>query len=1169
MHLPLRFLAPLACLLTSLATGPWLIADTEAKPPIPIVFSLKEPGFVTLVIEGADGKRVRNLVSETAFPAGVNTIGWDGLDDLGRDPDAASHALFHIPGKPVMPGTYTVRGLVHPAIDITYQLTPYTHGNPPWASADPASQWLTNHSAPSDVIFVPAGGAPTREGKPTSAGGQMLVCSRVAEGGSGLAWLDLSGTKIWGQHWLGGVWTAASHLAIDQGSKPVAGVYAYAAASWKGDKYNNNRPELRLHKLVDAAHRTSAPKDKRFGSGEDRPVLEPTYTIALSSPLPDDFKSRDERTQRQLLGERVADLSGLAVHDGIVWAAFEKLDQILVIDAHAGKVLGTVPLPAARGLAFDRSGNLYALSQGCVLRFKIDSTDLLKLPAPVVLAQGLEDPQNLAVDTAGTVYVSDWGSSHQIKRFKADGTVLASIGEAGKPATGPYNVRHMNHPAGMAIDDRNRLWVTENTHIPKRVSIWNLSDGSLADAFYGPMRYGGSGAVDPKDPTRFFYDDDHGGAIEFKLDYKTGKSTPVSILYLDTEDHTGLEGRYVGGAPSYPLHHGGHTYLTNAYSGSTTGRRSATLWRLDDDGIARIVSASGNIIDSANEVMPAFQRPEIIAKMPAGFKPEAGKSLFFVWSDLNGNQQIDPDEVQFVTPEAFSTKKTSHPVVANIAVDDNLAWTAATVGDSLLQLQPVSVNAAGVPVYDLTHPLVLATGAQSPASSGGGQALSARDGWVVTTTPVAPLPREALGAVRNGEPMWSYPSLWPGLHASHNAPVATEPGQVIGTTRVVGNVIDAPPGSDAGQLWAINADKGTVYVFTVDGLFVTRLFQDSRTASWNAPEAKPGMSVANLSLGQECFGPMWTRTDKGEVLLQAGGSGSILRVEHLDQVRRLPDQTLTVTREQLAAAQQSNILAEVARQAATTSTPRPLIVKIRNSAPAIDGKLDDWIGATWLKIDESTRQVGNWGHTKVATTASALISGDHLYLAWQTDNPTLLRNSGESMTNLFKGGGALDLMIGVDSKADPTRRSAVKGDERLLVTQVKGKTVAVLYAPVSPGAKSEPVVFGSPLRSIRFDRVDVVSDDIVLASYVEPDLKKDRDGKIKIATYELSVPLALLGFDPKPGESYKFDIGILRGDVSQTLQRVYWNNKASGLVSDIPSEAELTPALWGELKISK
>jgi len=30
-----------------------------------------------------------------------------------------------------------------------------------------------------------------------------------------------------------------------------------------------------------------------------------------------------------------------------------------------------------------------------------------------------------------------------------------------------------------------------------------------------------------------------------------------------------------------------------------------------------------------------------------------------------------------------------------------------------------------------------------------------------------------------------------------------------------------------------------------------------------------------------------------------------------------------------------------------------------------------------------------------------------------------------------------------------------------------------------------------------------------------------------------------------------------------TQQRVYWSNKATGITADVPSEAMLTPSLWG------
>lgn len=68
--------------------------DIAEHPPILIHFQLPEAGFVTLVIDDANGKRVRNLVAETAFPKGDNMVWWDGTDDLLRDPEPYRHGVY-------------------------------------------------------------------------------------------------------------------------------------------------------------------------------------------------------------------------------------------------------------------------------------------------------------------------------------------------------------------------------------------------------------------------------------------------------------------------------------------------------------------------------------------------------------------------------------------------------------------------------------------------------------------------------------------------------------------------------------------------------------------------------------------------------------------------------------------------------------------------------------------------------------------------------------------------------------------------------------------------------------------------------------------------------------------------------------------------------------------
>jgi len=163
----------------------------------------------------------------------------------------------------------------------------------------------------------------------------------------------------------------------------------------------------------------------------------------------------------------------------------------------------------------------------------------------------------------------------------------------------------------------------------------------------------------------------------------------------------------------------------------------------------------------------------------------------------------------------------------------------------------------------------------------------------------------------------------------------------------------------------------------------------------------------------------------------------------------------------------------------------------------------------------------------------------------------------------FKTGGALDLMLGVNPAADPKRTHAVEGDERLLVTQVKGKTLAVLYRAVVPGTK-DPVPFSSPWRTITLDRVEDVSAQVTLATTVT----KNQKGKVDSAYYEFSIPLSTLGLKPQPGQTLRGDLGILRGDGTRTMQRVYWSNKATGITADVPSEAELTPKLWSRWQLT-
>ncbi|MDF2440002.1 MAG: hypothetical protein JWN98_986 [Abditibacteriota bacterium] len=241
-----------------------------------------------------------------------------------------------------------------------------------------------------------------------------------------------------------------------------------------------------------------------------------------------------------------------------------------------------------------------------------------------------------------------------------------------------------------------------------------------------------------------------------------------------------------------------------------------------------------------------------------------------------------------------------------------------------------------------------------------------------------------------------------------------------------------------------------------------------------------------------------------------------------------------MTEDHLQAAQKYFAGQEALRQSRLRPEQSTLVVARPANAPTVDGKLDEWDAKSFVSIEAKV-------------SAAVAMAGDLLFAAWKTDDRSLLRNQPESLAHLFKSGGALDLMIG-----------NVEGGQRLLVTRVGEKTTAVLYRPRDASAGGEPVKFISNLginKTVSIDRVQNVSEQVQLA----------QEG----TQYELSIPLALLNWAASTGQTLKGDIGILRGNGVQTLQRIYWHNKAAGLVSDMATEAELTPQLWGRWELAK
>ncbi len=1090
---PLSFIVCLA-----LSVPFWATAQSP-KPPIEIPLTLEKDSYVTIVIDNDEGDRVRNLVSETFYPAGSHTLYWDGMDDHGQQ-NVGPHGNYTKTGSLVSSGQYRVRGLIRDKVDLRYEFTPYAPQSPSWRTAGATGQWMADHTPPSSALYVPGD-------KP-----HMLLGSSLAEGGHGLIWTDLQGKKIKGVTGIGSDWAGAVRLCRDAVAQPDSFIAYGLGASRFG--------EVSLVGIGDKRNKTLFRQKEKIKHHRSHYIVD--YPVG-----------------------------GLAVYDAMAAISFPKRNEILLLKIDTEKAtaekIGAITAKKPMGLCFDSGGRLYVIADQNLYRVRDAKKQPNELEA--IIQGGLEEPQEITMSEDGQIYISDHGSAHQIKVFDTDGKLLRTIGETGKPACGPYRPRKMHYPMSMALTPDGQLWVAEEDYQPKRVSVWSAKDGQFIKAFYGSTEYGGGGKLDPQDKNRFYY-----FGMEFALDWYAATNQVKNIFFRrDNPGNLLLPTTHgsLGAAPETPVYINGHQYLTNTYnSAPTMGPVIAGVWRMDD-GIATPVAALGQ----AN-YWDIFKAPEYRDKIPEGINIEQvinqqwvndkqtpyENSLLFVWSDLNNNQEIEVDEVSFRDGK-----------VASLNQNDGLTFITADG----LSIAPDSFTQSGVPVYDLekaeiTCPLGVPIKFTTIIPGiNGDYALVGSSDYFSTTQ----LQGAVCGITRSGN-RWYYPNQWHSLHASQSYPIDRTPlpGDLIGTTKVIGPSFTI---GNTEELWALNANSGQIYLFTIDGLFVASLFKHGYFSQPNPLQVNRGMQLGEFTSDGEGFYQTITATSDGNVYLQAmNHTSSIIRVDGLDSIHRIKPFTVEVSQDQLNDCREWFSKAEIARQAVEG---RKVTKVPTGGAITVDGKLHDWADADWQRIDDRTE-------------GALKITDEKLYAAWKTLHPNLIHNAGaDPWHGMFKTGGALDVMI---STSGNTSLVPKVGDQRLLVSRVGDKIRAIHYEQ-----KSERQGFteeiASPNRSITFDHIRDMSNQVELAEaqvqlpYQDTNIVRKQPMQRRNGTaYELSIPLSLLSWQPKPGK-YTCDIGILLGNGTKTIKRLYWSNKNTTMLFDAPEESLLKPGLWGELQLFK
>lgn len=1084
---------------------------------IPVSFVLDEPGYVTLVIEDRQGKRVWNVIGDTWFDKGSHTLYWDGYD-VGMPRAMPRDNIVDMERSLVKPGEYRLRGLVHDGIAIKFEIPIQSPGSPPWHTADGSGAWLSDHSPPADVVFLP-------KGTPHGDGPQLFVSATIAETGHAFMWLNEQGKKLFGKRCAG--FMGSDVVAGDAGPEPSSRIHSYSASYRKGLLQLLGHIEGGEHIVLQAISldlfSSSSVSKTREREARKKQKVAPTQQVTPKW-----------KQKQRMIANRSDDWKGLAVYNQTAVASLAAENIIVFMDVGQGQrrkgAFAKVNIHNPKGLAADADGHLYVVSGKEVLRCRVDWNRGALNDRKTLVSSGLEMPQMITIDREGNLFVSDWGKSHQVKVFSPEGRFLHTIGKPGGPSVGPYDEERMFNPLGLAIDSQQRLWVAERAYAPKRISVWS-NRGEFIKAYYGSTKYGGGGVLDYRDKTRFYF----AGAsvyssvgIEFALDWEKGEAKPRNIYshkgYMP--DEVDMPCR----APEQTIYCAGKQYMVNCFNGASFGARGIVAIRLmGDDGIVHPATIAGFIGPNENPQkswLPLLYQEDLRALLPDNIRSMKERT-FYIWSDLNGDRQAQPEEIQF------------KPVPVRFGGMMYVLKDLSIINSAGFVVMPKSIKANGAPVYDIESLEFMVEKFQISTP----RPVVGKGGWLI-------MAGGPIVGYRDGKEVWKYTNHFP---SRGTPPLPKHRGDIASTARLM-NYPMTPTEGQAGEIWGITSDKGSVHLMTMDGLFIADLGGDERVMPLlRTKEFHRGIILDDFSFKGEHFWPTMTQTNDGKIYLVAGKEFSaIFEVVGLETVRRKEFGTVTITEEMLTGKKKQYVSHARMKQHKTLTVP------VLTQAPNVDGNLSEWSDNTWVAID-SFRNI----------SGSVYVSGDTLYAAFKTPSADLLVNSGsDGWQYIFATGGGFDFFI----RADPTARPAKKkttirsdlessrtavGDVRIFVARegdpLKGRVRAVKFC--QNGGDGPAVIYESPVRTIKLDTVLDVSDRVRLAQHR--------------GNYEMSIPLSVFGIHIEEDFTTQADFGLLIGSSGETRARVYWNAGGAFMVSDIPSEAQFHPNHWGTWRFKK
>ncbi len=446
------------------------------------------------------------------------------------------------------------------------------------------------------------------------------------------------------------------------------------------------------------------------------------------------------------------------------------------------------------------------------------------------------------------------------------------------------------------------------------------------------------------------------------------------------------------------------------------GKNGRLYLRVDDS--LKPVAAMGNVAIKDLKDFSDIPLP------PAPGGTHGYATISFIWSDLNNDGKAQTEEVVSGSRWA-GWNELNFPVgvagyFGSYWLDENFtlyglagesfgAYGGRPVTASSIPLQ--RWTAGGAPVWDIPRQRVLSEGKVQ------GCLYLPADGKVIAGAPITCLSD-------NGTVLWTYKDNWPGVHASHNAPIPDRDDQFIGTLGCIGRAK-----TKLGTVFAMHSNMGRLYLMTIDGLLVASVFQDCRMGAdpW-PPTARKGAPIGGVTMGSEWFGGHFFKNERsGDYFLIAGFTAyNLIKLNGFETLQPIPAATFQVTPVDLRRAESLAL-----NRASQTSATNSLIIPRVATAPRLDGKLSGFSKDSFV----------SWSSGPYKIRAALAYDSTNLYLAYDVsgdDNPMV--NGGKDIKQLFTTGDSVDLQLGTNPKTDPKRTEPAIGDLRLLISVFRRQT---------------------------------------------------------------------------------------------------------------------------------